>query len=395
MKANHESDRDLLDNSPRCRECGVKLEGRDVYEGICKDCREELILSGKRPSSRPAKAAPTAGDTPPPVPVQVSMEEDTKEMDAVAPAPAKEALAPADDAPAPAEDTAEPSPDEPAGEELRIASSEPQREPEAAPAPETTEEAEAEGEKASPLLSEDEEDVDLESLVIGFGDSEAEAGREAPPESELEAEAPTPAPAASAEPPEEAEAKTTAQEVDEYVAAVLAPEEPQEEEPAAEEPEEGVEPSTPAPQEADTDAVEVTAKEEEDFLRLRLDTDREEEGSAPEAGQAAEESASAFAQAAPSGTGGSERRAARELQSELESLRLRMEGLSSRLEAAERSSRGGRGPVGAGFRFAIGLVLGLGVLALLVGGGMYAVGKLMHPPTLELLQRVLNSIGAG
>jgi hypothetical protein len=51
--------------------------------------------------------------------------------------------------------------------------------------------------------------------------------------------------------------------------------------------------------------------------------------------------------------------------------------------------------VGAGFRFAIGLVLGLGVLALLVGGGMYAVGKLVHPPTLEFLQQLFKSVSGG
>jgi len=52
--------------------------------------------------------------------------------------------------------------------------------------------------------------------------------------------------------------------------------------------------------------------------------------------------------------------------------------------------------VAGGFRFCLGFVLGLGILSGAVLGGMFLVGKLFHPPTLELLQRILRSlIGAG
>ena len=70
----------MPDQSPRCRQCGAELQGRDIYEGVCRDCREEQVLGG-RPSRTRETAAPPA--VAPPLPPRVSMEEDTRELDAV------------------------------------------------------------------------------------------------------------------------------------------------------------------------------------------------------------------------------------------------------------------------------------------------------------------------
>ena len=36
----------MAEHTPTCRECGAALDGRDVYEGICTSCREEQVLGG-------------------------------------------------------------------------------------------------------------------------------------------------------------------------------------------------------------------------------------------------------------------------------------------------------------------------------------------------------------
>ena len=82
----------MADRQATCRVCGAKLEGRDVYEGICRTCREEEILSGgvlprkpavprRRPAPAPTPQA-TAIVEPPPSPdvPSVDMDADTKEL---------------------------------------------------------------------------------------------------------------------------------------------------------------------------------------------------------------------------------------------------------------------------------------------------------------------------
>ena len=53
------------DQKPLCRSCGAELSGKDVYEGMCKACREEAILGSPpekhveaRPRPRPRKDKP-------------------------------------------------------------------------------------------------------------------------------------------------------------------------------------------------------------------------------------------------------------------------------------------------------------------------------------------------
>jgi len=53
------------EQKPLCRSCGAELSGKDVYEGMCKACREEAILGSPpekhveaRPRPRPRKDKP-------------------------------------------------------------------------------------------------------------------------------------------------------------------------------------------------------------------------------------------------------------------------------------------------------------------------------------------------
>jgi len=82
----------MADRQATCRVCGAELEGRDVYEGICRTCREEEILSGRvrprkpvapkpRPTPAPKPQAPAIGEPPPrPDVPSVDMDADTKEL---------------------------------------------------------------------------------------------------------------------------------------------------------------------------------------------------------------------------------------------------------------------------------------------------------------------------
>jgi len=86
----------MADRQATCRVCGAELEGRDVYEGICRTCREEEILSGgarprkpaaprPRPAPAPMPQAPAIVEPPPSPDVpSVDMDADTKELVVVA-----------------------------------------------------------------------------------------------------------------------------------------------------------------------------------------------------------------------------------------------------------------------------------------------------------------------
>ena len=52
----------MSEDTPICRVCGAELQGRDVYEGVCKSCREEAVLGDtklpKKPKSPTRQAEP-------------------------------------------------------------------------------------------------------------------------------------------------------------------------------------------------------------------------------------------------------------------------------------------------------------------------------------------------
>jgi len=74
------------DESATCRTCGAILEGRDVYEGICKACREEAALGSAALPPQPKRAcspAPPPPSAPPrPVPPDAIAIEATVDLDA-------------------------------------------------------------------------------------------------------------------------------------------------------------------------------------------------------------------------------------------------------------------------------------------------------------------------
>ena len=136
------------DESAKCRSCGAELQGRDVYEGVCKACREEAALGApaatrrpRSPKRRPPPFTPTPGDAIA-IETSVDLEADTKEM----------------------------SPEERAAEEAARRAAEPEFSP---------------GEPAEPA-AEDQPAVPIDSDVIpfSFGPSDASpppAAAEAPP----------------------------------------------------------------------------------------------------------------------------------------------------------------------------------------------------------------------
>ena len=84
----------MSDETLTCKVCGAELEGRDVYEGICKSCREEAILGSAAPPPKPkprkqaaAKAAQgAAGSDAIAIETDVDVEADTREIPGEEPA---------------------------------------------------------------------------------------------------------------------------------------------------------------------------------------------------------------------------------------------------------------------------------------------------------------------
>ncbi len=98
------------ESKPRCRSCGAELTGKDVYEGMCKACREEAILATPpekhvetRPKPRPRTDKPLAQPPQPAIALEtdVDVEADTREL---VPAPEPES---------PSSQTAPPQAEEP------------------------------------------------------------------------------------------------------------------------------------------------------------------------------------------------------------------------------------------------------------------------------------------
>ncbi|HUT36618.1 MAG TPA: hypothetical protein VNE39_24225 [Planctomycetota bacterium] len=98
------------DESPKCQGCGAELEGRDIYEGMCKACREEAVLGSQAPrprtlrAPRPASQRPAGRPVPPDaiaIEATVDLDADTKEI-----GPQDEALPLTDSASQPTEEAA-------------------------------------------------------------------------------------------------------------------------------------------------------------------------------------------------------------------------------------------------------------------------------------------------
>ncbi len=82
------------DQKPLCRACGAELTGKDVYEGMCKACREEAILGSSpekqveaRPRPRRDKPAVEVPEGAIALETDVDVEADTRELGVKAEAP--------------------------------------------------------------------------------------------------------------------------------------------------------------------------------------------------------------------------------------------------------------------------------------------------------------------
>ncbi|HPD17406.1 MAG TPA: hypothetical protein PLE19_20910 [Planctomycetota bacterium] len=375
----------MADETPKCKNCGAELQGRDVYEGTCRACREEAILGARPP--RP-KEKPRGG--PPPLPkardkavppdaiaieTGVDIEADTKEIPSEgeaaagakprhAPQPIPTPRAPAPSA-APKTRAASGDSDLPFLELRRPAGAAPARE-EMEPAP--------------------SEDPVGDNAILPFTTASEPAPSQ--PSAPLPA-AEAPSPAASGPAVRHSTRRFAPQQVEE---------EPRPAErlpPRAEAPK--FAPLSPVPPAA---ATREPAREAADFGLVEDDPrDRQppariepeppvRPARAPAAAPAlAAAPAVAAAPAAPAPRLETDLASGR-LKSLLDDLEAQVAQLSKVLSIAHTASPR---PVWFGFRAGIGFVLGLGVLAGVAAGLLALVGATVYPPALALLRRLLGS----
>ncbi len=340
----------MPDKVSTCQECGVELEGRDVYEGMCRSCREDMVLEGKSPPRRRKDTASQPAEPPPALPASVTMEEDTKEMDVVQ-APPPTATPPlegdrdsADEPPAPEAAPSVAAADLSSEAENLVPAIVVPSEEEPASAPSDLASAQADLEEV--VLEPDTDAIDsddevvLDLKVLSDTDEPEREAAKAPPSLPIESAAPLPA------------ARELRLEADDA--------------------------QSPAPAEA-SPAQEAEAQPPE------AATGAEESPAAPASLDFADPDAAAQ-------TGALEGFPEENIRRALDRLGKQVDELATELE---RVRGGGRAPaqqIALGFRLCVGFVLGLGLLGVLVVGGMYVVGKFLHPPTLELLERALRAI---
>lgn len=414
----------MPDKGPTCSQCGCPLEGRDVFEGVCTACREEQILGGGRASGKRARAAPVA----PPARAKVGADEDTKEMEPVqgslddgpsgpltdSDTKASETVAPAaedDRAPLDLSDEASPPPGPvPVDEEgTGAAAPSPGAVAPPSPAPQPSE-LSALDEEALAVLPFDAPPADAPPPAVEHGPTLSLKPK--PPRPEAPTGPPPSTPPAGRERDDDD---------DQFVFSLKLP-------PGLRDP--GDEPERPGPSptpQLSAPAAPAPPAKAEPPARLepppklephpRLEPPARAEppadGEAPRRELALADEASGTPDEAiwvepravpdgrparrPSAAAGADvplRLAAAQpdevaLQA-IERVDQRVQELALTVAAALRSGRGHS--IGSGFRFCVGFVLGLGVLSALVVGGMYAVGTYLHPPTLELLQRLLRAV---
>ena len=368
-----------------CRACGAELHGRDVYEGICRSCRENEVLGAAKPRARgprssPAPAPPPSAAPPPDGP-SVDMDADTKELLALG---GGEAAAP----PSPPTPPAPPSSTAAAGEagtSLRFAEFEsPEPKPRPSPSQSPAASSAADTESLGVELAEPELPVTEPADDEPTRQMPAEPAPEGPPPSSEE-----PAPSVflgMAEPRLEPEQPAGPS------ARVRAARRP----PPALPPQSLHLPDAP-PSPADTDQATQTASEaptphpqppdsqaadaRPPLIRIAPDGPEHRPASSAPAPDD-----TAMPQVLWDGD--------RELYQRLETLSSTVDELAARVDRLA-PSRTWMQQVGFGFRACFGFVLGLGVLALVGVGLLALVGKLFYPPAFELLRRAAGALFGG
>ena len=330
-----------------CRGCGCGLEGRDVYEGICKDCREDEILGGRikprkprppKPLPKREPEAPVTKEVAPKAKRSIDLDADTKELVAINADKRRERLEP----------TPDPLPTEDHKTVIAFAEFEPSRPPrDAAPGPMATTATMG----VEDDLSEGEIDIsdqfvapkiELPSLAEPASRAPAGTASVLPPADNITLTAPPPK---VAPPPTEPPVPLRF---------------------------EGADDDAPAPE-----SPAQTPSSEAPDLKIRLDHPAAEPAVPPVPEPEAASAAIAFKN--------DPAHAAR-----LERIDARLDDLAARVGSLR--ARTSRAEVRAGFRFFIGVVLGLGVVALVAVGVTAAVGKLFYPPALDLLRRAAEAI---
>lgn len=374
----------MPDEAPTCQECGVELEGRDVYESMCRSCREDMVLGGKSPTRRREDTVSQSAEPPPALPASVTMEEDTKEMDAVqtpasTAAPTPERVEPRPVVPqeppagAVSSDEEQPSPAPPALEGGRDSADAP-----SLPAPE-----------AAPSVAPADLSSEAEDLVPAI----------VAPSEEEPASAPSDLASAQADLEEVVlEPDTDAIDSDDEVVLdleVLSDTDEAQQEAAKVPPRL---PSEPLPALPAARELRLESDDAASPASAEASPAQEAEPQPPEAATGAEESPAAPAPLDFADSGAAAQMGAHE-DFPTEHIRRALDRLGKEVDALaaelERVRGGGRAPaqqIALGFRLCVGFVLGLGLLGVLVVGGMYVVGKFLHPPTLELLERALRAI---
>lgn len=392
----------MADESPKCKNCGAELQGRDVYEGTCRACREEAILGAPppRPKGKPRGVPPALpkadGKAVPPgaiaIETGVDIEADTKEIpsegaaaaspkprpaaqpetsqQAAAPAAAPRAGTPGDDSSLPflelrrpaaaaARQEAEPSPgDELVGDNAILpfttgsepGPSQPSGPPVAAAAPAT-----------APAASEPAVRHSTRRFAPQQVEEEQRPAERLPPRAEAPKFAPV-SPARPAAPPA-APPREPAREAGEFA---LLEDDPRDRQPAAR-----LEPEAPgkaarAPAAAPAPAAAVAVA-----------------SGTPAAAAQAPVAAAAAAQAPRLETDA----AAGRLKALLNDLEDQVAQLSRVLAIAPTAAPR---PFWFGFRACFGFVLGLGVLAGVAAGLLALAGVTVYPPALDLLRRLIG-----
>ncbi len=367
------------DEAAKCRGCGAELTGRDVYEGVCKACREEAVLGSPAPQPKRTRgpAPPPASATPRPLPddaiaieASVDLDADTREIPADdEPSEPPEASPAPPEGPAPAELALD---EEPEAALLPPREATPTRPPEEAPAaddlpvlklddappsseatgrlPLALETAPPQAHRPPPTVKRNPPSRDpLE---------DAHAQEPPPPRLRITPRAPQPTPAAPAPAPREP-----------HKPLALATDAPREEPPA---------PAEPAP--------------EPDFELPALEPDPRDRQGPPRIAPPEPEAA------APAPPPSRDREglrlkadtAAGNLRGLLDEMQSQVEQLSKVLSTAHRVAPSA---FWSGFRAAFGFVLGLAVLAVVSLGLMALIGKLFYPRAFEFVLQLLRIIG--
>ncbi|MFP4056440.1 MAG: hypothetical protein ACLF0G_06190 [Candidatus Brocadiia bacterium] len=388
----------MPEDAPRCRSCGEALEGRDVYEGICTSCREELVLGGKKPTEpKERKKTPQPQQAPsksPPIAADVDLDADTKELETVEPAPqaqkalshseeqGRDSILPFTEAEQEDQGPAAPQQSPPdLGDELVISIDDGAAQP--PPSAKGTERPASQG---PPSDGDDE-------LILTL-DEQPPDEQEAPTDEQEEPEEPSPH-------EQKPESEENRREPSPQSAAPLAGTGAQQTEGQAAQhaDDEGRSPAARAAlrlaieeaQSARGEAPAETEKAQEQRAKPQKPPPRQAPEARPAASPQEPQAAPSMPQRQPLGLAREEPPDPRSL---IENLSQQVQELRQQLESRQAQPISGLRQVGLGLRMAMGFVLGLGAVVAAFAAVMGLVG-IFYRPALDVLRRVFGTLSGG